>query len=159
MNISDAAHKTVRDYPGGSIALATRLISINDRGEEKPMSAAVLRSKVNPNTRTHHLTLAEASEIMGLSGDFRILHALAAEHDFIVQRADVPMAGSLMEALLDAGELKGKLCKLIADALDDHVFSPNESKAVAAVCGQLQAMFAQVAQHAFAEAASVREAA
>ncbi|MEQ8034288.1 phage regulatory CII family protein [Xanthomonas sp. WHRI 6106] len=159
MNIADAAHKTVLDYPGGSVALATRLISINDRGEEKPMSAAVLRSKVNPNTRTHHLTLAEASEIMGLSGDFRILHALAAEHDFIVQRADVTLAGGVVESLLDAGELKGKLCKLIADSYADQVLTLNEAKALATLCGQLQAIFGQMAQAAFAEAKVTRAAA
>lgn len=68
MNIIDAAHKTVHAYPGGSESLAPRIA----------MSAAVLRNKVNPNNSTHHLTLVEASEVMGVTGDYRILHALAA---------------------------------------------------------------------------------
>ena len=57
MNIIDAAYNTVHDYPGGSSALATRM------GIKSP---AVLNSKVNPNTETHHLTLAEASKLMAL---------------------------------------------------------------------------------------------
>ncbi|ARV23349.1 phage regulatory CII family protein [Xanthomonas citri pv. glycines] len=152
MNIADAAHKTVLDYPGGSVALATRLISTNDRGEEKPMSAAVLRSKVNPNTRTHHLTLAEASEIMGLTGDYRILHALAAEHDFIVQRADTPTAGDVIAAMLKASSLKGMLSALICKAMEDGRITPNEAKGIAELCGDLQAMVAEVAHQAWSAA-------
>ncbi|MFA1289946.1 phage regulatory CII family protein [Xanthomonas axonopodis pv. nakataecorchori] len=152
MNIADAAHKTVLDYPGGSVALATRLISTNDRGEEKPMSAAVLRSKVNPSTRTHHLTLAEASEIMGLTGDYRILHALAAEHDFVVQRADTPAAGDMIAALLKASSLKGMLSALIAKAMADGRITPNEARGIAELCGDLQAMVAEVAQQAWSAA-------
>lgn len=159
MHIADAAHKTVLDYPGGSVALATRLISTNDRGEEKPMSAAVLRSKVNPNTRTHHLTLTEASEIMGLTGDHRILHALAAEHGYTVVLTDVPEAGSLVAALIDAGEIKGKLCQIIGDALDDGRITANEALAIGGICGDLQAIAAQIARHASAAVDRARAAA
>jgi len=90
MNITDAAHKTVKDYPGGAEALATRLITVNDKGEEKPMSGAVLRNKINPNNTTHRLTLAEANEIMGLTGDHRILVALAAEHGYGLHGLEPP---------------------------------------------------------------------
>ena len=70
MNVTDAAHKTAHAYPGGCDALG-------DRMEMRP---GVLRNKVNPNNDKHHLTLAEADEMMGLTGDHRILQALAAEH-------------------------------------------------------------------------------
>lgn len=73
MNITDAAYSTVHDYPGGSEALAPRL----------GMSAAVLRNKVNPNNDTHHLTLAEASKLIGITGTASILHALAAQHGYV----------------------------------------------------------------------------
>jgi hypothetical protein len=149
MNIIDAAHKTVHAYPGGSESLAPRI----------GMSAAVLRNKVNPNNTTHHLTLAEASEIMGVTNDDRVLHALAAQHGYTLQRIDAPVAGSLVAALLDAGELKGKLCQLIGDALDDGRITQNEALGIAEICGDLQAMVAHIAQHARAAVERVREAA
>lgn len=153
MNILDAAYKTVHEYPGGSVALATRMVRYDEQGREKAMSDAVLRNKVNPNNSTHHLTLQEASEVMGLSDNYRILHALAAEHGFTVQRNDAPEAGNLVAALLDAGEVKGKLCQLIGDALEDGKISPNEALAISAACGDLQELTAQIAAYANAEAA------
>jgi hypothetical protein len=159
MNILDAAHKTVKEYPGGSVALATRLIRINDDGQEVPMSDAVLRNKVNPNNRTHHLTLAEASEIMGLTENYRMLHALAAEHGFVLHRSDAPEAGSLIGALIDAGEIKGKLCQIIGDALDDDRITRNEALLIAATCSDLQEVASHIAQHAHAAVAKARAAA
>lgn len=73
MNIKDAMHHTVHDYPGGSESLGPRI----------GMSAAVLRNKVNPNTTTHHLTLLEADRIMSMTGDHRMLHALAEHHGYV----------------------------------------------------------------------------
>ena len=64
--IEDAAYNTVHDYPGGAEALAPRM--------EK--SAKVLDSKVNRNEFRHHLTLREAVQIMGLTGDHRMLRAV-----------------------------------------------------------------------------------
>lgn len=142
MNILDAAHKTVKRYPGGSESLAPRI----------GMSAAVLRNKVNPNNDKHHLTLAEASEIMGVTGDDRILHALAAEHGYTLQRADAPVEGNILAAFLAAGSLKGKLATVLAEALDDGRITPNEAKEIAEVCGNTQAVLAQVSQHARAAA-------
>lgn len=74
MNVADAAYAVVHDYPGGSEALAPRM----------GMSAAILRNKVNPNNSTHHLTLAEADRLTGITGDMRMVHALAATHGAVV---------------------------------------------------------------------------
>lgn len=142
MNILDAAHKTVHAYPGGSESLAPRI----------GMSAAVLRNKVNTNNTTHHLTLAEASEIMGVTGDDRILHALASEHGYTLQRADSPVHGTVIAALLAAASLKGKLASIVAEALQDERITPNEAREIAEVCGDTQAVIAQVAQLARAAA-------
>jgi len=142
MNTQDSAYKTVHAYPGGSESLAPRI----------GMSAAVLRNKVNPNNTTHHLTLAEASEIMDVTGDDRILHALAAEHGYTLERADAPTSGSLICALLGAASLKGKLSALVAEVMTDGRITPNEAKAVADMCADVQALIAEVAQHAAAAA-------
>jgi len=89
---------------------------------------------------------------MGVTGDDRILHALAAEHGYTLDRMDAPLHGSVLTALLAAAAVKGKLCSIIAEALDDGRITPNEAHAIADVCGDLQAMAAQVAQHARAAA-------
>ncbi len=127
MNITDAAHKTVKDYLGGAEALATRLITVNDRGEEKPMSGAVLRNKVNPNNATHKLGWEEASEIMGLTGDHRMLMALAAEHGYGLHRLEAPEeAGCLTTSILATSAIKGQFAELLHAALADKVITDNE---------------------------------
>lgn len=69
MNVQDAAYITGQEYPGGCLALGPRI----------GVSGAVLANKLNPNLNSHHLTVAEAMRIMMLSGDTRILHAMATE--------------------------------------------------------------------------------
>lgn len=142
MNIKDAAHKTVHDYPGGSVSLAPRL----------GMSAAILRNKVNPNNTTHHLTLAETSELLGVTDDHRILHALAAEHGYTLQRTDAPASGSLIQGMLAAAAGQGDLAHLIAEAMDDGRITPNEVSAIEKACTALQHVLATVASHAAAAA-------
>ena len=121
MNILDAAHKTVHAYPGGSESLAPRI----------GMSAAVLRNKVNPNNDTHKLTMAEADEIMGVTGDLRMLHALAARHGCVVQRVehdnDRP---DLLRALLKANAAEGEFDRVLQEALSDDLITPNELKVI-----------------------------
>ena len=127
MNVKDAAYDTVHQQPGGSTALAPRM----------GMSEAVLRGKVNPCTDRNRLALEEADELMAKTGDFRILHALAASHGGIFVQLDSPQAGSLIGALLATDSAKGDLSKIVADAIADGRITPNEKakirKAVAAV--------------------------
>lgn len=81
MNVSDAAYVTVHDYPGGAQSLAPRA----------GMNPTVLCSKVNPNTGTHHLTLAEALRIQAMTGDHRICSAMNMELGYLppIKRVDV----------------------------------------------------------------------
>lgn len=144
MNVTDAAYDTVHQHAGGSEALAPRM----------GMSAAVLRGKVNPHNDRNLLSLQEADALMGKTGDFRILHALCAEHGFIAQRTEAPGSGNLIGALLAAAAAKGDLAELIAEAMADGRISPNESDAIARACALVMAALVQVSQHA--EAASER---
>lgn len=121
MNLIDAAHKTVHDYPGGSQSLGPRI----------DMSPAVLRNKVNPNNDTHHLSLTEANEIMSVTGDHRILHALSAEHGYVLQRADTqPDVGGLLQCVLVANAAEGEFDRVLQEALSDDLITPNELKAI-----------------------------
>ncbi|HEL3778667.1 TPA: phage regulatory CII family protein [Stenotrophomonas maltophilia] len=142
MNVTDAAYDTVHQYPGGSEALAPRM----------GMSAATLRGKVNPNTDRNLLSLQEADALMARTGDYRILHALCAEHGFIAQRVDAPESGSLITALLAAAAAKGDLAELISEVMADNRITPNEADAITRACQQVMAALVQVSQHAEAAA-------
>lgn len=142
MNVTDAAYDTVHQYPGGSEALAPRM----------GMSAATLRGKVNPNTDRNLLSLQEADALMARTGDYRILHAICAEHGFIAQRVDAPESGTLITALLAAAAAKGDLAELVSEAMADNRITPNEADAIARACQQVMAALVQVSQHAEAAA-------
>jgi hypothetical protein len=120
MNIIDAAHGTVHDYPGGSESLGPRV----------DISAAVLRNKVNPNNSTHHLTLAEAVRIADLAADYRMLKAWAHEAGFLLVKAPKNARDSSDMAVLEqvAGLMvaNGAFGKEIYDALSDGAVSTAE---------------------------------
>jgi len=118
------------------------------------MSAATLRGKVNPNTDRNLLSLQEADMLMARTGDYRILHALCAEHGFIAQRIEAPESGSLITALLAAAAAKGDLAEMVSEAMVDNRITPNEADEIARACQKVMAALVQVSQHA--EAASER---
>ncbi len=138
MNVKDAAYDTAHEYSGGLPALATRM----------GMSEAVLRGKVNPNSDRNRLALEEADEMMGKSGDLRILHALAANHGGIFVQLDTPTSGSLIGALLATDSAKGDLSKIVAAAVTDGRLTPNERAKIRKACAAVQALVALVNQHA-----------
>lgn len=113
MNIADAAHITVHDYPGGSESLGPRV----------GISAAVLRNKVNPNNDTHHLTLKEADRLIGITADFRILRALAHAHGFLIVKAPDNKRGesdmSVLEQMVGFMVASGAYGQEIQTALAD----------------------------------------
>lgn len=78
MNHLDAFHQTVHSAPGGAEAIAPRM----------GMSAAILRNKANPNSAANKPTLDEADRLMGITGDYSILHALAENHGFVLTKLD-----------------------------------------------------------------------
>ena len=73
MNIHDAFHRTVHGAPGGCESLAVRL----------GMSPVILRNKANPNSTTNKPMLDDVDRVMGLTGDYQLLHALAQVHGFV----------------------------------------------------------------------------
>jgi hypothetical protein len=142
MNVTDAAYDTVHQYPGGSEALAPRM----------GMSAATLRGKVNPNTDRNLLSLQEADALMARTGDYRILHALAATHGFVLQASTAPKGGTIITAMLAAQAAKGDLAELVADAMADDRISGNESDRIARGVMQVIVKLLEVSQHAEAAA-------
>jgi hypothetical protein len=90
MNILDAFHKTVHGAAGGCEAMAVRL----------GMSAQILRNKANPNNSANRVLLEDADQVMGITGDVQVLHALAANHSHVCIRID-PAASSSDLAVLE----------------------------------------------------------
>lgn len=148
MNIIDAAHATVRNYPGGSESLAPRI----------GMSPAILRNKVNPNNTTHRLALDEASAIMAVSGDHQILHALAAEHGYVCMPTNSGgQTASVLALILSTQAKEGDLSRTLHDALADGTISRNELNAISAAAMAVQAAVIQLV--AGCEAATIKPAA
>lgn len=146
MNVIDAAYATVHDYPGGSEALAPRL----------GMPAAVLRNKVNPNNPRNHLHLDEADKLIGISGDLRIVQALAASHDHALVGLDLGAGddATVVSMVLRSATASGDLAQSIEQAMADGVITEREMIAIDAaglanqrvimrLVARLQAMAAQ----------------
>jgi hypothetical protein len=81
MNSQDAFYHTVHDYKDGTDALANRM----------GMSRAILLNKADPNKEHNKPLLSDADRIMGLTGDYQILDALAANHNRVC--IEVPSNG------------------------------------------------------------------
>lgn len=138
MNIFDAAYSTVHDYQGGSNALAPRM------GIKSP---AVLNSKVNPHTETHHLTLAEASRLMALTGDLRILQSLNAEHGKVaINLPDIPECRdtALTDLVLNIGITGGDIQSIFKEMMADGRITQGEALDMSKVIHELHTVLAEL---------------
>ena len=143
MNILDAAHRIGHEYPGGAVALAHRM----------GIGPVVFNSKLNPNTVTHHLGLAEAQRMQLLTGRTDILSAMADELGYVIVKIpdcahDLDIAKSTRKAVVEFGEWMNQIDR----SLDDGHVSQNELKAIEK---ELVEMMAQ-AQRLTAALASVK---
>lgn len=104
MNILDTVHSVAHDYPGGCESLAPRI----------GMSAAVLRSKVNPNTDTHQFTLLNAVAVTDKANDDRILDAWARERGYVlvkIPETENCSDGAVLELMAKTWETNGDIGK------------------------------------------------
>lgn len=142
MNIADAAYATVHDYPGGSESLGPRV----------GMVPAVLRNKVNPHSTNHHLSIADADRLMGVTGDHRMLQALAASHGYVLQRAEHSEGEGVLSAHLALSAAKGELSAALLDALRDGRITQNEATLIASAGAAVQAAIVHLVSTTYAEA-------
>lgn len=124
MNHLDAFHRTVHSAPGGAEAIAARL----------GMSAQVLRNKANPNSTTNKPTLDDADRLMGVTGDFTILHALAEQHGFVLTKLDEQPASDMavLENVTNIWQRLGDLATEVHKTLEDGRVEPHEVDACSA---------------------------
>ncbi len=134
MNILDAFHKTVHQAPGGCEAMAVRL----------GMSPQILRNKANPNNTANKVLLEDADQVIGITGDMRVLHALAANHSHVCVKIDPAATASdlaVLELVVQVMTSNGDVGAEVNRTLADGRVEQHEIKAVeAAVYRTNQAM-------------------
>ena len=138
MNIIDSAYHTVHDYPGGATALAPRL------GIKSP---AVLNSKVNPNTDTHHITLVEAIKIMAITNDYRILQSMNAHLGKVaIDLPQIPECRdtALTDLVLSFGMQGGDVYTLFKTMMADGRITRGEAVDLSKVIHKLHEILAEL---------------
>lgn len=135
-NVLDAAFHTAHDFPGGVPALAQRM------GDVSPN---VLNKKVDPRLDTHHLRLDEAVKMQSISGDPRILHAMAFTLHHVAipvpdikDDGDMSMLDGFMDILKELGEFSTEFQKSWADG----VIKPDELERIVAEANDVQGRLA-----------------
>ena len=121
-DVLDVAYQTAHAYNGGVPALAVRMGVV----------PGTLLNKVNPNNNSHHLTLREAVEMMELTGDPAVLHAIAARLGYTAVPA-VPdqSEGDPVQALAQLGMAWGDFMNYTGQALaNGQHCTPNQVRAV-----------------------------
>ncbi len=118
MNIIDAAYRVGHDSPGGVAALAPRM----------GMSQAVLNSKLNPNTKTHILSIEEMIRMEHLTGRFDMLFAHAEALGFVAIPAPVIGDDDVDLAMAKTCAEFGDYLRTVGEALGDKKVTPNEAK-------------------------------
>ena len=107
-SLDDAIYHTVHGGPGGVHALAARM----------GMSVNTLTHKVNPNTDSHFLRPQELMAVQALTGDPRVLHAMAAALGYTCQRAAPDQAGgNSVEAFMRLQCAQADFARAVADPL------------------------------------------
>jgi hypothetical protein len=128
MNVQDAFYGTCHDYPGGCDALALRLTQAGYR-----MSGAVLRNKANPHNGSNVPTLADTDHVMGITGDYRVLHALAGNHGHIAVKVEAdaqPCDLAVLEMVTHVWRTHGSVGTAVDAVLADHHVELHELPAV-----------------------------
>lgn len=101
-NVLDAAFHTAHDFNGGVHALAQRMGNV---------SPNVLNKKVDPHSESHHLRLDESVKIQSITGDYRILKAMAFTLHHVAiplpevgDSGDMSMLDGFMDILTELGQ-------------------------------------------------------
>lgn len=122
-NVADAFYRTVHNAPGGCESLAPRM----------GMSSAILRNKADPGKTSNKPMLDDADIVMGLTGDYQILDALAASHGRVCIKVPTdlsPSDMSVLEMIVSLWTSNGDFGTEVHKALADHRIDKTEVKKV-----------------------------
>lgn len=123
MDVQLAFYRTAHAYKGGTDALGPLL----------GMSGAVLRNKANPNNSSNKPLLADADLMMGITGNFLILHTLAANHGHVCYQVDGDVHGgdlAVLELITHLWRAHGDVGRAVDDTLADGRVDRHELAAV-----------------------------
>ena len=140
MDVHDALYKAAHEYPGGVEALAVRMGKVPQ----------VMRNKLNPNTATNVISLAEFDMALPILG-YEPLRALAAAHGFALFQMSEGEASdqAVLEMFAALVGSHGNVGTEIYTALADGRIEAHEMKrindAARAVHGDLQSLVARLA--------------
>jgi len=131
MDVLDAVYHTARSYKGGARALASRLQTRDKFGDLVPMNENTFTHKVNPNCFSHNVTLEEGRDMMVMSQDFSILHALSADCGHVSIRMTFDPSGATFEKVSAMAKEFSEVVVAVSDAqsaasADGGRISPNE---------------------------------
>lgn len=116
LDVGDAAYHAAHDFPGGVPALAQRMA----------MSANTLAHKVGLNNTTHHLTLREAVKLQEVTGDARVLHAMASALGYTCISLRSDAGHTTLEQVMHMAKEFGDVLGSVNDAVADGRVTPNE---------------------------------
>ena len=140
MSLQDAVYNTVHDYPGGAGSLAPRM----------KISTQVLINKANPNNQSNIASLRDADQLMAITGNYAILHALATNHGYVCIKCelDAPVGDlAVLELVTQVWKTNGDVGAAVEATLADRVVERREIKKVrAAIYRNQQAMLAMLAR-------------
>lgn len=124
MDPLDAFYHVIHDYPGGAEALAPRM----------GYTSAVLRNKADPRKDSNKPLLDDADKITALTGDARVIRALAHKHGFLLVKAPDNQCGvsdmSVLEQVVAFMVASGAYGQEIHKALADGSVSQEEVKRI-----------------------------
>jgi hypothetical protein len=116
MDVFQAAYRVAHDYEGGAVKLA----------EKMGQNPGTFLNRVNPETETHHLYLATSVQMQVVSGDHRILHAMAGtlgEVCFKIPDLSHVPDSALLNLVLKIGVEGGEFCRAVNDGLEHKKFT------------------------------------
>ena len=116
MNIQYAAHRVGHEAPGGVAALAPRM----------GMKEAVLNSKINPNTLTHHLSIQEMVRMEQLTGRNDMLIAHAESLGYVAIPMPAATECDISHAIAMTCAEFGDYLRTVDEAWQDKDISKNE---------------------------------
>ncbi len=137
MNPQDAFYQTVHDAPGGAEALAPRM----------GMSAAVLRNKANPHHEYNKPSLGDVDKAMALTGDYRVLDALASNHGGLFVRLNETPPDSklgILKLVTHVCSKEGDVARCVDEMLADGRIERHEVEKVKDAVYQLQTSLTQM---------------
>ena len=134
MDVLDAFYHTVHDYPGGAESLAPRM----------GMSPSVLNNKADRKKDSNKPLLADSDKLMALTGDYRVLHALARLHGHVCIAVNTAVPTSdlaVLELVTQVWRTNGDVGRAVDDVLADGRVDRHELESVSeAIYRQVQSL-------------------